>query len=597
MLVMSLEEYDEVTGTAAKAAIMTKDVVGQDPARHARSAAPRRGCSSRSTSKGAVDLAFIATLYGKPTRPSVIAELGDLIYHDPETEDLADGRRLPLGERPGEARRGRAARAGVRPERRGACGPCSPRTCCPATSTPTSGPRGFPRATSRRSPPSSSACRPSSIPVGHLKKDAVWSVEAGYAARAVGRRDDRLRHGAGQRHLAPGAGPEHEDPRHLRHRQPRRPRGAGRQPGGDARRPREAEAHQGALPRPGSSPTRSGPSGSCGSTTTPTTTSGLRLFDGSHLDFPGMNQTITLRPHQKDAVWRGMSGGNTLLAHVVGAGKTFTMAATGMKMKQAGLIQKPLYVVPEPHAGAVRPRVPAALPERQAARRHQGGPGPRPAEAPHREDRQRRVGRHHRHAQLASSGSACRGSTRSSSSASRSPSTTSSWCDSAKDSTRAHRNIIKTIEKQKASREERLKDLLAEDKKDDGLVFDELGVDHLFIDEAHYFKNLETPTKMERVAGIQTGGSERAFDLYMKARYLRRAAPRPRRHVRHRHADQQHDGRDVHDAAVPRPGGPAEPRHRALRRLGGDLRRGGGHDGDLPGRGDACGPGAASRGS
>ena len=85
---------------------------------------------------------------------------------------------------------------------------------------------------------------------------------------------------------------------------------------------------------------------------------------------------------------------------------------------------------------------------------------------------------------------------------------------------RANRNLIKTIEKQKAGREERLKDLLAEDKKDDGLVFDELGVDHVFIDEAHYFKNLETPTKMDRVAGIQTGGSERAFDVYMKARYL-----------------------------------------------------------------------------
>src|SRR5439155_16990933 len=65
-----------------------------------------------------------------------------------------------------------------------------------------------------------------------------------------------------------------------------------------------------------------------------------RLFDGSHLDFPGMNQTIRLRPHQMDAVWRGMSSGNTLLAHAVGAGKTFTMAATGMKMKQAGLLKK-----------------------------------------------------------------------------------------------------------------------------------------------------------------------------------------------------------------------------------------------------------------
>src|SRR5205085_7861688 len=84
----------------------------------------------------------------------------------------------------------------------------------------------------------------------------------------------------------------------------------------------------------------------------------------------------------------------------------------------------------------------------------------------------------------------------------------------------ANRNLIKTIEKQKAARVERLKALLAEEKKDDGLVFDELGVDHFFIDEAHYFKNLETPTKMERVAGIQTGGSERAFDLFMKCRYL-----------------------------------------------------------------------------
>ena len=64
------------------------------------------------------------------------------------------------------------------------------------------------------------------------------------------------------------------------------------------------------------------------------------------------------------------------------------------------------------------------------------------------------------------------------------------------------------------------KELAAEDKKDDGLVFDELGVDHVFIDEAHYFKNLETPTKMERVSDIQTGGSERAFDVYMKARYF-----------------------------------------------------------------------------
>src|SRR4029079_18666457 len=67
---------------------------------------------------------------------------------------------------------------------------------------------------------------------------------------------------------------------------------------------------------------------------------------GSHLDYPGMNQTIRLHSHQNNAVWRAMSSGNTLLAHAVGAGKTFTMAATGMKMKQAGLIKKAMYVVP-----------------------------------------------------------------------------------------------------------------------------------------------------------------------------------------------------------------------------------------------------------
>jgi len=72
----------------------------------------------------------------------------------------------------------------------------------------------------------------------------------------------------------------------------------------------------------------------------------LRAFDGAHLTYPGMNQNITLMPHQDDAIWRVMCSGNTLLAHAVGAGKTFEMAAAGMKMKQAGIVSKPMYVVP-----------------------------------------------------------------------------------------------------------------------------------------------------------------------------------------------------------------------------------------------------------
>ena len=124
-----------------------------------------------------------------------------------------------------------------------------------------------------------------------------------------------------------------------------------------------------------------------------------RLFDGSHLDYPGMNQTINLRPHQNDAVWRGMSNGNTLLAHAVGAGKTYTMAATGMKMKQAGLMKKPMYVVPnhllEQFAREFMQLYPngkllvAAKEDLTRDRR----------KVPHRENRKRRVGRHPRHPQ------------------------------------------------------------------------------------------------------------------------------------------------------------------------------------------------------
>ncbi len=248
-----------------------------------------------------------------------------------------------------------------------------------------------------------------------------------------------------------------------------------------------------------------------------------RLFDGSHLDYPGMNTTIKLRPHQDDAVWRGMSSGNTLLAHAVGAGKTFTMAATGMKMKQAGLIKKPMFVVPnhllEQFAREFMQLYPnarllvAAKEDLSRDRRKMLTAKIASGEwdgiiVTHSSFERIGMSREYQekflreqiaeYDQLLVEHASAKG---------------------------GNRNLMKTIEKQKEARAERLKDLLAEDKKDDGLVFDELGVDHLFIDEAHYFKNLETPTKMDRVAGIQTGGSERAFDVYMKARFLSEQHP------------------------------------------------------------------------
>ena len=290
----------------------------------------------------------------------------------------------------------------------------------------------------------------------------------------------------------------------------------------------------------------------------------LRVFDGSHLEFPGMNRTISLHPHQKDAIWRGMSDGNTLLAHVVGAGKTYTMACHRHEAKgRRGSRESRSYVVPnhmlEQFAREAQQLYPNAKllvatkddlvkSRRKALTAKMAGSEWDGIVITHSSFERIGMSREYQarflREQIAEYDALL--------------------VESGKGSNRAHRNIIKTIEKQKARREERLKELLAEEKKDDGLVFDELGVDYLFIDEAHYFKNLETPTKMDRVAGIQTGGSERAFDLYMKVRYLGEHSRGARGHVRHRHAHLEHDGRDVHDAAIPRPEGVEGPWNRAL---------------------------------
>ena len=514
MLVMSLEDYDEMTGKATKAAIMVKDVVGKTPpVTQVRSA--EEGLLVSLNQRGTVDLPYIATLYGKP-EPQIIDELSDLIFHDPDSRrwQTADAylsgnvrEKLATAERAGpEYDRNVAALRQVQPE-----------DVLPGDIDANLGAPWIPERDINAFAAHLFNVAPSSVPIAHLKKDAVWSLDADYAAKAsvaatsefgTPRANgtwlldlalnmksptiyDTIDHGDREERVV-----NQEDTMAAREKQKlikeRFRSWVFSDPDRTERLVRIYNDTYNNL-RP-------------------------RLFDGSHLDFPGMNQALKLRPHQNDAVWRGMSSGNTLLAHTVGAGKTFTMAATGMKMKQAGLIKKPMYVVPN------------HLLEQFSREFMQLYPNAKllvAAKEDLTKDRRKfltakiasgewdgiivthssfeRIGMSQdyqekflleqiaEYDELLREHAGARG---------------------------ANRNLIKTIEKQKASRAERLKNLLAEKKKDDGLVFDELGVDHVFIDEAHYFKNLETPTKMERVAGIQTGGSERAFDVYMKARYL-----------------------------------------------------------------------------
>ena len=514
MLVMSLEDYDEETGKAAKAVIMNKDVVGKNPPITSVASA-EEGLLVSLNQRGAVDLPFISELYGKD-RKQVIAELGDLIFPDPESKSwqTADAylsgnvrAKLAAAESAGPAfARNVEALRKVQPE-----------DVLPGDIDANLGAPWIPESDIQAFAAELFHVAPSSIPVGHLKKDAVWSIEADYAAKAsVGATSEygtARANGTWLLELALNMkSPTIYDTIQTGDREER----VINQDATLAAREKQKLIKEKFRSWVFSDPER---------------TERLvrvynhaynslrpRLFDGSHLDFPGMNQTIRLRPHQVNAIWRGMSSGNTLLAHSVGAGKSFTMAATGMKMKQAGLIKKPIYAVPN------------HLLEQFAREFMQLYPNARLLVATKEDLTKER--RKLLTAKIASG--QWDGILMTHSSFERiglsqdyqekflleQIAEYDQLLREHAGGKGANRNLIKTIEKQKAARAERLKDLLAKDKKDDGVHFDEIGVDHIFIDEAHYFKNLETPTKMERVAGIQSGGSERAYDLYMKARYL-----------------------------------------------------------------------------
>ena len=521
MLVMSLEDYDEVTGKAAKAAIMQKDVVGPSaPITSVRSA--EEGLLVSLDRRGKVDLPYIATLYDAPL-DRIVAELGDLIYQDPETgawqtaDEYLSGNvraKLAAAERAGPAytRHAEALRA-VQPE-----------DLLPGEIDANVGAPWIPERDMRDFAAELFGVSPAAIQIGHLKKDAVWSVDADVSATSsVAATADYGTPRAGGVWLLELAlnlkSPTIYDTVKVDGKEER----VVNQDETLAAREKQKRLKEAFKSWVFSDPDRTERLVRLYNDTYNNLR--LRSFDGSHLDFPGMNPQITLYPHQKDAVWRVMSGGNTLLAHAVGAGKTNAMAAAGMKMKQAGLIRRAIYVVPNhmleqfgrefmqlyPNARLLIAGKEDFTKERRKLLTAKIASG----------DWDGIIVTHSSFERIGMSRAYQAQFLRE-----QVAEYEALLADAARlDADRAQRNIIKTIEKQKAQREERLKDLLAEDKKDDGLVFDELGVDHLFIDESHYFKNLETPTKMERVAGIQTAGSERAFDLYMKARYLDQRHP------------------------------------------------------------------------
>lgn len=245
----------------------------------------------------------------------------------------------------------------------------------------------------------------------------------------------------------------------------------------------------------------------------------LPTYDGSYLRFPGMNPAIELKPHQKNAIHRIVStGDNTLLHHVVGSGKTFTMMATAMKLRQYGLAKKIMIAVPN------------HLVEQWAAEGRKLYPNAKILVATKddlsKEKRQRFVSKvamgdwdaiiiaQSSFAKIPISPE--RQIAKIQEEIERIEQTIeATWADKG-----MPRGAVKNLEKIKKNREAQLKKLLDDDKKDSVLIFENLGVDYLFVDEAHYYKNKFLFTKMNNVAGISTSASQRASDLELKCEYI-----------------------------------------------------------------------------
>lgn len=243
----------------------------------------------------------------------------------------------------------------------------------------------------------------------------------------------------------------------------------------------------------------------------------LREYDGSNLRFKGMATNITLREHQKNAVARILYGGNTLLAHAVGAGKTFEMATASMELKRLGIANKPMFVVPNhlteqwgseflrlyPHANIL-------IATKKDFQKNK------------RKKLMARIATGEWDAVIVGHSSFCK-----------IPVSRELQINHINEEIR---NIsiaierlqaehgeylsVKKMEATQKSLSNNLAKLLNEDSKDDGVTFEQLGIDYLFVDEAHEFKNLALFSKMTNVSGVSGVASQKASDLYMKIQYL-----------------------------------------------------------------------------
>ena len=243
----------------------------------------------------------------------------------------------------------------------------------------------------------------------------------------------------------------------------------------------------------------------------------LREYDGSHLTFPGMNPEIRLRDHQKNAISRILLGGNTLLAHCVGAGKTFTMMSACMEQRRLGLANKNVIVVPKSIVGQTAGEFMRLYPSANILVATE-----RDFEKSRRKQFVSRIATGDYDC-IIMSHSQFEKIPISKERKERMLQDQIQEISFAIDEIKAEKGeqwTIKQMEAQKKKLDEQLKELTEESRKDDLITFEELGIDSVMVDEAHHFKNLSIFSKINNVSGISSTGSKKAMDMYLKCQYL-----------------------------------------------------------------------------
>ena len=242
-----------------------------------------------------------------------------------------------------------------------------------------------------------------------------------------------------------------------------------------------------------------------------------REYDGSHITFSGMNPEITLREHQRNAIAHVLYGGNTLLAHVVGAGKTFEMVASAMESKRLGLCSKSLFVVPNHLTGQWASEFLQLYPSANILVATK-----RDFEQSRRKKFCARIATGDYDAVIIGHSQFEKIPISQARQERLIEEQIEEITEGIEELTESHGEhfSIKQLEKTKRGLETRLEKLRAEHRKDDVVTFEELGVDRLFVDEAHSYKNLYLYTKMRNVAGLSVTEAQKSSDMFAKCRYM-----------------------------------------------------------------------------